>query len=110
MVALLAIGSVLACMVAKMFLALQTKAMEKKLNRTRDVFHEARREQGEAAGKIKLLDAECRHLEAKKKRSTQKIDTYGKSLNGFAQVEQKEREKAQAQAQQELVQQANERK
>jgi uncharacterized protein YlxW (UPF0749 family) len=108
MVALLAVVSVLACMVAKMFLALQTKATEKKLIRVRDAFHEARKEQGRAAGKMKLLDAENHQFEAKKKRVTRKIDTYSKSLKAYAEVEQKESEKAQAQ--QELVQQANERK
>lgn len=104
----MAIIAVLACMVAKMFLAMQTKALEKKLSRLRDVYHEVRREQGMAAGKLKLLDAESRQLDGKKKRSTKKISTYSKSLGGYAEVEQKEREKAQAQ--QELVKQANAQK
>ena len=108
MVALLAVVSVLASLVAKMFLAVQTKATENKLIRVRDAFHEARKEQGKAAGKMRLLDAEKRQYEAKKKRVTRKIDTYSKSLNAYAEVEQKESEKAQAQ--QELVQQANEKK
>jgi uncharacterized protein YlxW (UPF0749 family) len=105
---LLVVVSMMACLVAKMFLALQTKAMEKKLTRLRDLFQEARKEQGKAAGKMKLLDAENSQFEAKKKRVTLKIDTYNKSLKAYAEVEQKESEKAQAQ--QELVQQANEKK
>ena len=44
MVGLVAVLAVAACMVAKMFLALQTKALGKKLTRERSVLEEAKKE------------------------------------------------------------------
>ena len=97
MVPLLAALSVFACMAAKMFLALQTKALEKKLARERESLHAARTEMGKAAGKMKLLDAEEHQLEGKRKKINQKIDRYSKALNVFADQEHKEKQKALAQ-------------
>jgi len=96
--------SVIACMAAKMFLALQTKALEKKLAREREGLHTARKEMGKASGKMKLLDAEEHQLQGKQKKINQKIDRYRKALNGFAEQETKEK----ALAQQEMMKQANE--
>ena len=107
MIPLLAVLSVLACMVVKMFLALQTKALEKKLGREREVLHDARKEQGKAAGKMKLLDAEDHQLQIKKK-ITAKIDRYTKTLAGYSDQEHKEKEKARAQ--EEMMREANARK
>ena len=106
MVPLIAVLSVMACMVAKMFLALQTKALDKKLGRERDVFHEARKELGKAAGKMKLLDAESRQLEGKKKRMQDHINRASKTLKGYTDEEEKAR--AKAKAQQDLMKQASE--
>ena len=108
MIPLLAVFSVLACMVVKMFTALQTKALEKKLAREREGLHAARVEQGKAAGKMKLLDAEDHQLSIKKKKITQKIDRYSKTLNGYSEKEHKAKEKALAQ--QEMMNMANEKK
>ena len=108
MVPLLAVISVLACMVVKMFLALQTKALEKKLGREREVLHDARSELGKAAGKMKLLDAEDHQLSIKKKKITDKINRYNKTLSGFSEQEQKAKQKALAQ--QEMMKQAAESK
>ena len=106
MTAFIAVLSTLACMVAKMFLALQTKALEKKLGRERDVLHEARKELGKAAGKMKVLDAEGRQLEAKKKKMLDHINRSSKSLKGFTDAEEKAR--AKAKAQEDLMREANE--
>jgi hypothetical protein len=108
MVPMLAVFSVLACMVVKMFLALQTKAYEKKLAREREVLHAARVEQGKAAGKMKLLDAEDHQLNIKQKKIRQKVDRYTKTLNGYSEKEHKAKEKAQAQ--QEMMKAATEQK
>jgi septal ring factor EnvC (AmiA/AmiB activator) len=107
MVPLLAILSIMACLVAKMFLALQTKAFEKKLGRERDVFHEARKELGKAAGKMKLLNAESKQLETKRKRMKDHISRTSKSLNTYAEEENKAR--AKAKGQEDLMKEANER-
>lgn len=108
MVPLLAVLSVMACMVVKMFMALQTKALEKKLIREREGLHDARKELAKAAGKMKLLDAEEHQLTVKQKKISQKIDRYNKSLGGFAEAEHKAKEKARAQ--QEMMKMANEKK
>jgi septal ring factor EnvC (AmiA/AmiB activator) len=107
MVPLLAVLSVMACLVAKMFLALQAKAYEKKLGRERDIFHESRKELGKAAGKMKLLDAEGKQLEIKRKRMQDHINRASKSLNTFAEAENKAR--AKAKAQEDLMKESNER-
>ena len=75
MVPLLAILSIMACLVAKMFLALQTKAFEKKLGRERDVFHEARKEFGTVAVKMKLL-SDILNMKVKATRSVKKRISY----------------------------------
>ena len=108
MVGLVAVLAVVACMVAKMFLALQTKALGKKLTRERAVLEEAKKEKARAAGKMKMLDAEGRQLEAKQTRLKTHIARYTKTLGGYAENENKEKEKALAQ--QDLMRKANEEK
>ncbi len=108
MVGLVAVLAVMACMVAKMFLTLQTRALEKKLTRERAVLEETKREKAKAAGKMKMLDSENRQLEAKQTRLRTHIDRYTKTLGGYADVESKKKQKALAQ--QELMKKANEKK
>lgn len=99
MIPILAIGSILACLVSKMFLTVQTKALERKLGRERESLHEARRELGKAAGKMKLLDAEVHQLEGRAKKLQGRIDRFNKTLGTFADEEKKAKEKAAAQEQ-----------
>ena len=108
MVGLVAFLSVMACLVAKMFLALQTKALKKRLTRERLVLGDAKKEKAREAGKVKMLDAESRQLEVKQTRIKKHIDRSTKTLGGYADEEQKAKEKALAQ--QNLMNQANEEK
>ncbi len=105
MVPLLSILSVIACLVAKMFLALKVKAHGKKLGRERDIYHEARKEFGTVAVKMKLLNTKGKHIEIKRKRTKDHINRASKSsLNTF--VDEKNKVRAKAKAQEDLMKEA----
>lgn len=94
---LIAIAAVLACLAAKLLLALKAKALQKNLSGEKLTLQAARKEMHQAEGKGKILKAERSQLEQRRKRINAQISRSNKALGGYAEQEKKEKERSDSQ-------------